>query len=320
MSRCKKKRFLAFLLTVAMLLGVMPVDLLGGIASVAAAETVAAVEEPEAQAVSGNDAVDTYAAGKTYVLEAKDLTVFDKGAKKDGDTESAGTDKYFTLIYSSSSAVNSSSKDFTDGYSSGQRINFGGKATTKKNVIQFTTSAAATVTVWWVAGDANRPMSIRDASGTEKDSAEQNSQKNSDYISTLTLDEAGTYYLGGFAGNNYIFKVEVAEKASIAEGTTVKGNITVDNKGYITTVTLKPQDTTKADITLKEGANDISLYAGVTYDIVTSEPDVRAVTSAGATKLVVGTDDVTETITLGAAKTTAKVTLAEGSELDGGHL
>ena len=40
MSRCKKKRFLAFMLTVAMLLGVMPVDLLGGIASVKAAETV----------------------------------------------------------------------------------------------------------------------------------------------------------------------------------------------------------------------------------------------------------------------------------------
>ena len=40
MSRCKKKRFLAFMLTVAMLLGVMPVELLGGIASVKAAETV----------------------------------------------------------------------------------------------------------------------------------------------------------------------------------------------------------------------------------------------------------------------------------------
>ena len=40
MSRCKRKRFLAFMLTVAMLLGVMPVDLLGGIASVKAAETV----------------------------------------------------------------------------------------------------------------------------------------------------------------------------------------------------------------------------------------------------------------------------------------
>ena len=40
MSRCERKRFLAFMLTVAMLLGVMPVDLLGGIASVKAAETV----------------------------------------------------------------------------------------------------------------------------------------------------------------------------------------------------------------------------------------------------------------------------------------
>ena len=38
MSRCKRKRFLAFMLTVAMLLGVLPVDMLGGIASVKAAE------------------------------------------------------------------------------------------------------------------------------------------------------------------------------------------------------------------------------------------------------------------------------------------
>lgn len=33
--------------------------------------------------------------------------------------------------------------------------------------------------------------------------------KNSAYLDTLTVDEAGTYYLGGDINGNYIFKVEV---------------------------------------------------------------------------------------------------------------
>ena len=79
MSRCKKKRFLAFMLTVAMLLGVMPVDLLGGIASVKAAETVHEVNfkklsVPEGEKTQSTTAVITpitygdyfKASGKVY--------------------------------------------------------------------------------------------------------------------------------------------------------------------------------------------------------------------------------------------------------------
>lgn len=38
---------------------------------------------------------------KEYVLNpTTDLAVFDKGAKQDGDTEQAGTNNFFTMVYS----------------------------------------------------------------------------------------------------------------------------------------------------------------------------------------------------------------------------
>ena len=69
-------------------------------------------------------------ASKTYVLEASNRGLFKKGDKTDGQTEKAGDKNYFTLYYSSNSAVDENKKTFEeeDGttYSSNQRINFGG--------------------------------------------------------------------------------------------------------------------------------------------------------------------------------------------------
>ncbi|MBP3824739.1 MAG: hypothetical protein ILA11_03320, partial [Butyrivibrio sp.] len=48
--------------------------------------------------------------GGTYVFESSALTAFAAGAKADGETETAGTEGYFTLIYSAKSKVDSSSK------------------------------------------------------------------------------------------------------------------------------------------------------------------------------------------------------------------
>lgn len=148
-----------------------------------------------------------------YVLETSSLTAFSGGAKKDGDTETAGTDNYFTLIYSAKAKVDASSKNFDDGYSSSQRVNFGGAASTEKNAIKFTTSGAATVKIWWASGGDNREMGILNASGTQAACTNEGSTKNNVYISTLELAEGGAYYLGGVSGGNYIFKVEVTETA-----------------------------------------------------------------------------------------------------------
>ena len=141
-----------------------------------------------------------------------DLKAFAQGTKADGDSEKAGTDNYFTLLYSTKTKVDGSNKTFDDGYAASQRVNFGDKVSTEKNAIKFTTSNAATVKVWWVeGGDDNRQITILDATGKAVATTEVTLEKNATCISTFELAEAGTYYLGSTPKNNYFFKVEVTE-------------------------------------------------------------------------------------------------------------
>ena len=151
---------------------------------------------------------------KNFTFESSALDAFAAGAKKDGEEQKAGTDDYFTLIYSSKTKVDSSSKTFEDGYKSGQRVNFGGAATTGKNALKFTTSGAAEVKVWWVeGGDDNRQMALLNGSGEAVTQTDVTLTKNATAISTLKVTDAGTYYLGGLTNNNYIYKVVVTETA-----------------------------------------------------------------------------------------------------------
>lgn len=60
--------------------------------------------------------------------------------------------------------------------------------------------------------DGDREIAILDASGKQVTATVGDGYlQNQPYLSTLTLDKAGTYALGGTPGNNYIFKVEVTE-------------------------------------------------------------------------------------------------------------
>ena len=159
---------------------------------------------------------ETPSATTEFILDTtSDLKAFAQKDKADGDTENAGTENYFTLIYSEKSKVDSSNKTFDDGYTATQRVNFGGKVTTEKNAIKFTTNNAATVKVWWVeGGEDNRQITILNASGSAVATTAETLAKNATCISTFELSEAGTYYLGSAVGNNYIFKVEVTETPS----------------------------------------------------------------------------------------------------------
>ncbi len=186
-----------------------------------------------------------------------DLTAFAQGTKADGDSEKAGTDDYFTLLYSAKTKVDSSSKTFDDGYVASQRVNFGGVAETGKNAIKFTTSNASTVKVWWVeGGDNNRQMTILDAAGVAVATTAETLAKNATCISTFELAEAGTYYLGSAVGNNYIFKVEVTEmpggavKPERADWSTVAAPV-------ITDVALDAEDA---------GVVTVTVNANVGYD------------------------------------------------------
>ena len=145
-----------------------------------------------------------------HVLEASALKAFAAGAKKDGDTEIV--EDYFTLLYSEKTKIDKSEKTWEDDYASAQRVNFGGKATTEKNAVKFTTSGPATVKIWWAqAGDDNREYAILDSAGKVVVKTSGKYEKNKAYMSTLELTEAGTYFLGGETNNNYLFKLEVTE-------------------------------------------------------------------------------------------------------------
>ncbi|MGN0426714.1 MAG: pectinesterase family protein [Agathobacter sp.] len=200
----------------------------------------------------------------TMTLETSALTAFAAGAKADGEEEKAGTDEYFTVVYSAKSKVDSSSKTFEDGYASSQRLNLGGKATTEKNAVKFTTSNPSSVKVWWVeGGDDNRQMAILNASGTAVETTDVTLAKNAAYISTFELTEAGTYYLGGATNNNYIFKVEVTEtpngsvKPARADWSTVEAPV-------ITSVALNAQDANTVEVTVNanvgyDGADKVTV-------------------------------------------------------------
>ena len=163
----------------------------------------AEVTVPVVQNTSGNS--------DGYVLDAAELATFGADTKKDGDEETAGTDKYFTIHYSAGTKVEAKEKEFTDGYKSVNRINFAGAVKKTQNSISFTTTGKAKVKVYWGAADANREMAIINDSGKTIAVTEVKPAKDQLCCWDVTLDDAGTYYLGGSEKKNYIFRVEVTE-------------------------------------------------------------------------------------------------------------
>lgn len=154
-----------------------------------------------------------------YVLDASaDLQPMNPETKADGDTDTVGTDGYFTLIYAKKTKIDSSTKSFEDGYKGTQRFNFQSATDVASMVpaIKFTTSGAATITLWWASGGNGRQFAIYDEAGNILSKTEAASVKNDPYMSSLKVDAAGTYFLGVPDGSNYLFKMEVAEQAATA--------------------------------------------------------------------------------------------------------
>ena len=93
----------------------------------------------------------------------RDIPAFSSG-KQDRDFGYYGS---FSVCYAAKSRVDISSKTFPDGYEGTGRINFQTKTTSTElkgiyPFIEFSTASAATVTIWWVAGDSGRFFSLRD--------------------------------------------------------------------------------------------------------------------------------------------------------------
>lgn len=147
---------------------------------------------------------------KEYVLDATaDLTAASAGSFTDTKTVTKADNFTFDLIGSSSAKIDGSTKNFNDGYNGTQRINFGNAATTSSDAIKFTTTKPATVRVWWVPASNGRQMTILDSNGKAVATTTGETKTSDKIRSTFKVNEAGTYYLGGSGGKNYIFKVMV---------------------------------------------------------------------------------------------------------------
>lgn len=191
----------------------------------------------------------------TYTFETESFANVTSGQKKDGDTETGGTDNFFTIHYSAKSKIDASNKTFSDGTVLTKRFDTQGSTQVSSDgkiypAVSFTTQASAKVKIWWVCGGNGRQMAIFDENGSiVTETSEENSTKNKLYISELSLDAAGKYYVGCSTGGTYIFKIEVTtktiDKGPRANWSTVAaptitgvernsgGQIQVSVKGYV---------------------------------------------------------------------------------------
>lgn len=295
MSRCKRKRFLAFMLTVAMLLGVMPVDLLGGIASVKAAETVHEVN----------------------------FTKLPAEGKKDTDpfTNDMMADSYYALVGSAMCRLNSEATKV-------KAVELSNKE--GKSAINFTVSGTATLEVKFssTGGGKTSKLALKKDGIQIADSVKEATGTTGETVTYSNL-ATGTYSIisaEGFTERSVrIISIKVTETSQdVPAGATVSGNIAVvDNTNGLV------QEGQKVSLTAAENKDtvelavgveneDITLSAGTKYNIVAPNENVRAVAEDGKTTITTGTEAFSTTITLGKAKVEALVKLAEGSELENG--
>ena len=295
MSRCKRKRFLAFMLTVAMLLGVMPVDLLGGIASVKAAETVHEVN----------------------------FTKLPVEGKKDTDpfTNDMMADSYYALVGSAMCRLNSEATKV-------KAVELSNKE--GKSAINFTVSGTATLEVKFssTGGGKTSKLALKKDGTQIADSVKEATGTTGETVTYSNL-ATGTYSIisaEGFTERSVrIISIKVTETSQdVPAGATVSGNIAVvDNTNGLV------QEGQKVSLTAAENKDtvelavgveneDITLSAGTEYNIVAPNENVRAAAEDGKTTITTGTEAFSTTITLGKAKVEALVKLAEGSELENG--
>lgn len=294
MSRCKRKRFLAFMLTVVMLLGVMPVDLLGGIASVKAAETVHEVNFTKISAE-----------GKT-----------DKGPF----TNDMMGDSYYTLVGSAMCRLNSKGTKVT-----------AVELTEKEGLsaINFTVNGTATLEVKFssTGGGKTSKLALK-KDGTQIADSVKTVTGTSGETATYSNLTAGTYSIisaEGFTERSVrIISIKVTEiTQDIPAGATVSGNIAVvDNTNGLVQegqkVSLTAENKGTVELAVGVENKDLTLSAGTKYNIVAPNENVRAVAEDGKTTITTGTEAFSTTITLGKAKAEALIKLAEGSELEAG--
>ena len=181
-----------------------------------------------------------------YTLLPDELEEFSSTA--DGEPRYLGTNGFFTVICKSGTKIdyfdadNHSAKVFEDGFEATKRLSLNGKINWKdgkvtKTGMEITVNSAATVKIWWVAGDAGRYVAIQDVTKTSKDFVAVSAKteevaKGELLIDTFELPEAGSYYIGNQVGNNYYAKIEVTTKTLVKVEDNPSGPSTSGNGTY----------------------------------------------------------------------------------------
>lgn len=235
----KFKKVTAFVLALLMLIAYVPAGLIDGLF----------VTKVKAES-------------KTYTLDASEIEKFAAGKKTDGQIVSAGENDYFSIVASAKTAVQDNSKTFADGKSFTNRINFGGNSSVgKKNCVSFTTTSAAKVTAYYIAGGNGRYAYIQDSEGNVTDPEVKSTATNQQLIETYALESAGTYTFANANGNNYLYGLIVTESDSgsvTPEITYVKLQVNANIAKKVTTASYPINFSANADgkITIKKTGSD----------------------------------------------------------------
>ena len=146
--------------------------------------------------------------------------------------------------------------------------------------IGFETKGAATITIWWVCGGDGREIELYDANGNIIFTTAEGCVKNSLYISTIEIAEAGKYYIGSSVGSNYFYGVAAkvtepaAEPEIPAEPETHEGfAISFGSAGNYhdtfeyASINVNTNDNGADNSQVKEGTITLKLFAGAKLTI-----------------------------------------------------
>ncbi|MBD5401583.1 hypothetical protein HDR58_02110, partial [bacterium] len=194
-----------------------------GISDLNAVKLTAAKEDADItitmKADDGNDPTPSGTA--RFILEASALKAANETFENGRVDKKVGTDGFFSVYYklTGKSSWKDAETEFKDGYKSSVGINFGGNGSIsdsgKTSLVEFTTTEAAYVKVYWTSGGGGtRKFVILDSDGNAVEGKKTESAVDAGgtaYVSTILLEDAGTYYLAPNGGSSNLYKLTVTE-------------------------------------------------------------------------------------------------------------
>ena len=176
----------------------------------------------------------------TEVTEKPDSQVLNISNLPTGDITEATSYEGFTLIASSEKilVIDENNKSGDNGIIFTKRMKLGGAGSIETRNINFTTSGAATITVYAMSASSeeDRVLILADANSTElgRGTAVAAGTPVNGILNAITYEvsEAGTYYLWSEQRGINVYYVEVTEKQTSeepGEDTNITGNIIVDD-------------------------------------------------------------------------------------------